>query len=63
VVKDAIPQPYVKYCPICKKKLRSIPRKEMSIQDHQIDLDPMSSHTHIYECTFCDNRFEINQKR
>ncbi len=61
--KDAIPQPFIKFCPICKKKLRSISRREMSLKDYLDDKGPLSSHTYFYECTFCDNRFEIIQER
>jgi len=57
------PQPDIQYCPICKEKLRNIPREEMTSPGYVRADGTVSPDTHSYECTStaCGNRFEINQ--
>ena len=59
------PQPDIKYCPICKAKLRNVPRHEMKSRAYVRKDGTVSPDTHTYECTSanCRVRFEINQDR
>jgi uncharacterized protein with PIN domain len=57
------PQPYIKFCPICKSNLINVPRSKMKSRGYVRKNGTVSEHTHTYECTNCKNRFEINQDR
>ena len=57
------PQPEINYCPICKSDLQNILRAEMKSRGYERADGTISEHTHTYECTSCNNRFEINQDR
>ncbi len=57
------PQPDILFCPACKGQLINIPREEM-VSGGYIRADgTVSEDTHTYECSECQNRFEINQRR
>ena len=56
------PQPKIKHCPICKSKLKNVPRKQMKSRYRRRD-GTVALHTHTYDCLICGTRFEINQDR
>ncbi len=57
------PQPDIQYCPICRSNLRNVPRNEMRSRRYVRRDGTVSEHTHTYDCTSCNTRFEINQDR
>jgi len=57
------PQPDIQFCPICKGKLRNVPRNEMKSRAYTKKDGSVSEFTHTYECLECNIRFEINQAR
>lgn len=59
------PQPDVAYCPVCKGRLRNVPRAEMVSSGHVRADGTISDDTHTYQCVEggCAQRFEINQDR
>ena len=57
------PQPEIKYCPICKSKLKNVPRAQMKSKYRRRD-GTVAPHTHTYVCLKLPiHRFEINQDR
>jgi uncharacterized protein with PIN domain len=56
-------QPDVQFCPRCKGRLRNVPRSQMKSRGYVRADGKVSPETHTYECTECENRFEINQDR
>jgi len=52
----------IKHCPICKSKLKNVPRKQMKSRYRRRD-GTVALHTHTYDCLNCGTRFEINQDR
>ena len=56
-------QPDVKFCPICKSKLRNVARSEMKSRGYVRRDGTVAEDTHTYDCTICRMRFEINQDR
>ena len=57
------PQRKIKYCPICKSKLKNVPREQMKSRYRRRD-GTVAPHTHTYACLrFPIHRFEINQDR
>ena len=57
------PQPDIKFCPVCESDLINVPRSKMKSKGYVRKDGTVSEHTHTYDCSSCDNRFEINQDR
>jgi len=54
-------QPDIQFCPVCKGKLRNVPRNEIKSHAYTKKDGSVSEFTHTYECLECNIRFEINQ--
>jgi uncharacterized protein with PIN domain len=57
------PQPDIKYCPVCKGKLKNVPRSRMKSSGYKRRDGSVAPDTHTYDCEDCGNRYEINQAR